>query len=417
MTQTYLKMILLFAPAFILNDILVCFVRNDGNPRLSMLAMLGGSMANILLDYVFIFPLGMGIFGAVLATGLAPLISIAIMSGHWMGKNKGFHLAKTEIQGQTALLILSLIQGGGELLLTRVNTTIACFLPACLSLVALILIGRMKMYRQEWSVEDSRIMDRGAASGTSEETPDGMTLVQAFVPYILLTVVTMVVLVVPPVNRFLNQVSIGFSFPETSTGYGFVNQATELFSPLRPFTHASMFLFLSSIAGLVYFGRHGWIRPGGVKRVFVRSITMSMPSGIAIIGLVIMSKIMGGTGQTSVLADGIARVLGKTYVILAPLVGMVGSFMTGSNMSSNILFGEFQVTTANLLHLNQAPILGAQTAGGSIGSAISPSNIILGTTTAGILGSEGQVLKRIIPFTTIMTLAIGIIVFLSVAVS
>ena len=121
MTQTYLKMILLFAPAFILNDILVCFVRNDGNPRLSMLAMLGGSMANILLDYVFIFPLGMGIFGAVLATGLAPLISMAIMSGHWMGKNKGFHLAKTEIQGQTALLILSL---GFPSLITEVSSGI-----------------------------------------------------------------------------------------------------------------------------------------------------------------------------------------------------------------------------------------------------------------------------------------------------
>ena len=121
MTQTYLKMILLFAPAFILNDILVCFVRNDGNPRLSMLAILGGSMANILLDYVFIFPLGMGIFGAVLATGLAPLISIAIMSGHWMGKNKGFHLAKTEIQGQTALLILSL---GFPSLITEVSSGI-----------------------------------------------------------------------------------------------------------------------------------------------------------------------------------------------------------------------------------------------------------------------------------------------------
>ena len=73
-----------------------------------MLAMLGGSIANILLDYVFIFPLGMGIFGAVLATGLAPLISIAIMSCHWMKKNKGFHLAKTAIQGRMALLILSL---------------------------------------------------------------------------------------------------------------------------------------------------------------------------------------------------------------------------------------------------------------------------------------------------------------------
>lgn len=86
-----------------------------------MLAMLGGSMANILLDYVFIFPLGMGIFGAVLATGLAPLISIAIMSGHWMGKNKGFHLAKTEIQGQTALLILSL---GFPSLITEVSSGI-----------------------------------------------------------------------------------------------------------------------------------------------------------------------------------------------------------------------------------------------------------------------------------------------------
>lgn len=121
MTQTYLKMILLFAPAFMLGDILVCFVRNDGNPKLSMLTMLGGSMANILLDYVFIFPLGMGIFGAVLATGLAPLISIAIMSCHWMKKNKGFHLAKTAIQGRMALLILSL---GFPSLITEVSSGI-----------------------------------------------------------------------------------------------------------------------------------------------------------------------------------------------------------------------------------------------------------------------------------------------------
>lgn len=83
-------------------------------------------------------------------------------------------------------------------------------------------------------------------------------------------------------------------------------------------------------------------------------------------------------------------------------------------MSSNILFGEFQVTTAGLLHLDKAAFLGAQTVGGSIGSSISPSNIILGTTTAGILGSEGQVLKKNIPITLTVTLIIGIIVFLSV---
>ncbi len=109
MTQTYLKMISLSLPRPLpLNDILVCFVRNDGNPRLSMLAMLGGSMANIPLDYVFIFPLGMGIFGAVLATGLAPL---SVYSHHVRPldkvRNKGFHLAKQKLR-QTALLILSL---------------------------------------------------------------------------------------------------------------------------------------------------------------------------------------------------------------------------------------------------------------------------------------------------------------------
>ena len=54
MTNTYLRWLLLFAPAFILNDVLLCFVRNDGSPQISMLAMLFGSFFNILLDYFFI---------------------------------------------------------------------------------------------------------------------------------------------------------------------------------------------------------------------------------------------------------------------------------------------------------------------------------------------------------------------------
>ena len=81
-------------------------------------------------------------------------------------------------------------------------------------------------------------------------------------------------------------------------------------------------------------------------------------------------------------------------------------------MSSNILFGEFQVTTANLLKLSEAAVLGAQTAGGAIGAAISPSKIILGTTTAGILGKEGDVLKRLMPIAIGTTVVIGLIVFL-----
>lgn len=92
MTRIYLKVILIFAPAFMMNDVLICFVRNDGNPRLAMIAMLTGSLSNIVLDYIFIFPLGLGIFGAVLATGFAPVISMCILSCHWIKKQNHFHL-------------------------------------------------------------------------------------------------------------------------------------------------------------------------------------------------------------------------------------------------------------------------------------------------------------------------------------
>ena len=127
--------------------------------------------------------------------------------------------------------------------------------------------------------------------------------------------------------------------------------------------------------------------------------------------LVIMSKIMDGTGQTIVLANGIVSVLGRIYTALAPFVGFLGTFMTGSTMSSNILFGGFQMTTANLLQVDPSQIMGAQTAGATIGSAISPSKIILGTTTASILGSEGDIMKKILLITLPATILIGLILF------
>lgn len=92
LTDIYIKTVLIFAPAFLLNDILLCFVRNDGNPGLSMAAMLGGSLFNVVFDYIFIFPWKLGIFGAALATGLSPVVSVLILSGHFFGKNCGFRL-------------------------------------------------------------------------------------------------------------------------------------------------------------------------------------------------------------------------------------------------------------------------------------------------------------------------------------
>lgn len=86
LADMYLRTILWFAPLFVLNNIVLAFVRNDGSPQLSMCAMLAGSFSNILLDYLFMYPLNMGMFGAALATGMAPAISLSVLSFHFFNK-------------------------------------------------------------------------------------------------------------------------------------------------------------------------------------------------------------------------------------------------------------------------------------------------------------------------------------------
>ena len=108
MTKKYLMTLLFFSPAFLLNDIFVCFIRNDNSPKLSMLSMLVGSMCNIVLDYIFIFPLNMGIFGAALATGFAPIIGLLILSMHIYKKKNNFHFIKTKLSIQQVKSIVVL---------------------------------------------------------------------------------------------------------------------------------------------------------------------------------------------------------------------------------------------------------------------------------------------------------------------
>lgn len=121
MTGTYLRVILLFAPMFMTNNLLLCFIRNDGAPQLSMAAMITGSLSNVVLDYVFMFPFGMGIFGAAFATGLAPVISILVLSPYLIRRKNQFHLRKCRVSGHLALGIFS---SGLPSLITEVSSGI-----------------------------------------------------------------------------------------------------------------------------------------------------------------------------------------------------------------------------------------------------------------------------------------------------
>lgn len=108
MCSAYLRTILLFAPAFGVNHLLMAFVRNDGEPGRAMAAMMTGSLANIFLDYLFLYPLDLGIFGAALATGAAALLGILISTGHFRRRkgNLGWgtlRFDRTELGRVTAL--------------------------------------------------------------------------------------------------------------------------------------------------------------------------------------------------------------------------------------------------------------------------------------------------------------------------
>ena len=108
MSKEYAYTVFLFSTVFMINGILVSMVRNDGQPRLAMTAMMTGSLSNILLDYIFIYPLKMGMFGAALATGIAPILSILVMLPFFISKKHHFRFVKTHFKPKEIRKVVSI---------------------------------------------------------------------------------------------------------------------------------------------------------------------------------------------------------------------------------------------------------------------------------------------------------------------
>ena len=95
---SYLRYIITFAPFLLYSFLLSGLARNDGRPRLAMLALAIGSASNILLDYVFMYPLGMGIAGAALATAIGPVFSVFILLPHFVRRRGALCFARPKIR-------------------------------------------------------------------------------------------------------------------------------------------------------------------------------------------------------------------------------------------------------------------------------------------------------------------------------
>lgn len=334
-------------------------------------------------------------------------------------------------KGLPVVIVMSLLQGGLTLGLSQWNDTLNGFIASSVAFIAIFVVGRMKLYRDPKPATspiftearrqaDAAPVDTGATpaigSGGAAMAVEGrrdapgMSLQQAFIPYFALLIITFGVLLIPPVKAALGSWSFGLSFPQTVTEFGFTRPESAVrFAPL---THAGTFLLLSAIIGYLAFTSFGTISKGGLGRIVSRTVDKSIPSTIAVVALIAMSNVMAGSGAVNVLAQGVAAATGQGYGFLAPMVGGLGSFMTTSNLASNLLFGTFQQSTAQVTGLYGPAILGAQTAGAAAGNMIAPGNVLLGTTTAGILGREGEVLKITIPLFAIVAVIIGACVVL-----
>ena len=139
--------------------------------------------------------------------------------------------------------------------------------------------------------------------------------------------------------------------------------------------------------------------------------TMKNPT-IALFAAVALVSIFRGSGITDAIlnpnaypsmplamANAVAGISGKTWPLFASFVGGLGSFITGSNTVSDLLFAEFQWGVATQLNLPRQIIVAAQAAGGAMGNMICIHNIVAACAVVGLSGMEGQILKKTVwPF-------------------
>jgi lactate permease len=173
---------------------------------------------------------------------------------------------------------------------------------------------------------------------------------------------------------------------------------------------------LAYVALLFYivYQRAGYYDPGAAGRIVRQVVRAGVPSSIGIATMVGFAVAMDHAGMTRVLAEGLSNAAGALYPVVAPFIGLLGAFMTGSNTNSNVVFTPLQQQVAGLLGISVPVILGAQTTGGSLGSMIAPAKLIVGATTAGLAGREGEVLKKTLLPALLITGLVGVLAWVAV---
>lgn len=138
---------------------------------------------------------------------------------------------------------------------------------------------------------------------------------------------------------------------------------------------------------------------------------------IALFAMLLLSRVMVYAGMIDTLAVASAEAAGGAWPLFAPLVGALGTFVTGSATASNVLFTDFQVATAEQLGLPVLPLVGIQGFGAAVGNIICPHNVIAAGATVALVGRESEVMARTILPTLAYAGLGGLLVLILIATS
>lgn len=249
------------------------------------------------------------------------------------------------------------------------------------------------MPKKIWTFPDQEKWDESwlgtEKPGTGLEKSD-IPLLRAWTPYILVAVsLVLTRLKFLPFGKYLN-----FWVVEWNNILG-----TSLSFSQAPFGLTGLFPFIPvALISIPLLGMSG----AKAKEALSNTLNQVKPVFIALVPAVAMVQVMvqsshnafGYQSMVMTLADFAANVAGGVWPFVAPFVGVLGAFVSGSNTVSDMLFGGFQYGTALKLGIPTLVIMGLQDVGGAIGNMICVNNVVAASSTVGLLGKEGIIIKR-----------------------
>ena len=213
-------------------------------------------------------------------------------------------------------------------------------------------------------------------------------MVKAWSPFLIMFAVLLFTSkLFPAINAPL--AAIKTAVPIYHDGLG--NSANYTFSWINT---PGVLIFLSGVVGGLLQGASF----GTMIEVLVGSIKQMTKSLITIISIIAIAKVMSYSGMVSDIAMGLVAIAGSFFPLLTPIIGGIGTFITGSVTSSCTLFSALQAETGAALGMSQEWLVAANAAGATVGKVISPQSIAMATAATGCAGSDGIIIRKAIVY-------------------